>query len=307
LNGLLLLVGLLAVGLGGGAAAFLTRRSLRPLRRLSSSAAEIEQTGDASRRLPEPGAGDEVGELAETLNRMLGGLEGARKRERLFLADASHELRTPLTSLTGNVDFIARHGLNPEVTADLQADAGRLRRLLDDLLALEREDGAARPREAVRLDQLVTEVARGWPNVELSVHDAVTVLGEPEALRRALENLLENAEVHGPSGGTISVALAVADGQAQLSVRDEGPGLSAPDAQRAFDRFWRGAGALERPGSGLGLAIVKATAERHGGSARVKGSTVTIAVPCAAPVTGEARRSRGRDEVRPPRGPARAR
>lgn len=101
---LLALCGLLAAVIGGAAAAALTRRSLGPLGRLSCAAAEIERSGDSARRLPEPASGDEVSELARTLNRMLAALDASRQRERRFLADASHELRTPLTSLAGNVD-----------------------------------------------------------------------------------------------------------------------------------------------------------------------------------------------------------
>ena len=276
---LLLLCGLLAIAVGAGAAAILTRRGLRPVRQLSSSAVAIEDTGDASRRLPEPPTADEVGELARTLNRMLAALEAARTRERRFLADASHELRTPLTALTGNVDFLGRHGANPEVVSDLEQGAERIRGLLDDLLALEREDGAERPKEPVRLDRIVAEAAVGRSSAQVTANAPVTVLGEPQALRRALENLIDNAEVHGPSGGTVSIALAAGNGQAELSVTDEGSGLSPVEAEHAFDRFWRGHDALHRPGSGLGLAIVMATAERHGGTARAEGSTITIAIP----------------------------
>src|SRR5438046_2852820 len=81
-------------------------------------------------------ARDELGELSDTLNRMLAALERARETERRFLADASHELRTPLTSLRGNAAYIARHGAEADALADLEADAARLGRLLDDLLAL---------------------------------------------------------------------------------------------------------------------------------------------------------------------------
>ena len=136
LTRLLVLSTLLATLLAGVAAALLTRRGLRPLRRLARGAAEIETTGDVSRRLPEPVADDELGELSRTLNRMLTSVEGARESERRFVADASHELRTPVTALLGNVDYLARHGAEGGVIADLRADAERLRRLVDDLLSL---------------------------------------------------------------------------------------------------------------------------------------------------------------------------
>src|SRR5204863_110159 len=91
--------------------AFSTRRALVPLAALSEAAAEIERTGDASRRLPQPAVADEVGALAATLNGMLGSLERAREAERRFVGDASHELRTPLTALRGNADAEAQLAL----------------------------------------------------------------------------------------------------------------------------------------------------------------------------------------------------
>jgi signal transduction histidine kinase len=278
---LLLLCGLGAAILGGVAAAVLTRRGLLPLRRLSASAASIERSGDSSERLPEPASKDEVDELAGTLNRMLTALEAGALRERRFLADASHELRTPLTALVGNVEYLARHGADRDLVADLAADAERLRLLLDDLLALEREHGAEAPTEPVSLDQLVSSVAANAQDVRLDVQGSVTVLGEPRSLTRMLENLVENAQLHGPPKGEVTVTLAARNGEAELSVSDQGAGLNGPNAKDAFERFWRGADAAGKPGSGLGLAIVKATAERHHGTVRAEGSTITVTMPQA--------------------------
>ena len=149
---LVALCALAAAALAAGLATLLTRRALRPLTRLSSGARAIARSGDASERLPEPRAHDEVGELAETLNAMLASLERAREAEHRFVGDASHELRTPLTALRGNAAYIARHGPDPAVLADIEAGATRLSELLDDLLALAREDAAAPARgEPVRL------------------------------------------------------------------------------------------------------------------------------------------------------------
>ena len=277
--------GLIALSAGGAAllgalaAALLTGRGLRPLRRLSAAAGDIERTGEAARRLPDTPARDEVGELSRTLNRMLAALERAQQTERRFLADASHELRTPLTSLRGNAAYIAAHGPDREVLADLELDAARLGRLLEDLLALERAEGAQAPREEVRLDELAAEAARRTPEVELERFEPASVAGEPDALRRALSNLIDNARLHGPPGGRIGVSVQAADGRARLTVRDEGPGLTDEDAQRAVRRFWRGAAARERRGSGLGLAIVAATAQRHDGRLEIEGSSFTVDLP----------------------------
>jgi two-component system sensor histidine kinase MprB len=276
---LLLLCGAGAVLVGGGAAALLARRSTRPLRELSNSAATIERTEDSSRRLAEPAGPAEIAELAGTLNRMLDALDASRERERRFLADASHELRTPLTSLRGNVEYLARHGLDPEALADLEADAERLRRLVDDLLALERGSAAGAPRGPLRLDQAVREAAAGRERVEVAIEAEATVAGEADAIARALGNLLDNAELHGPDEGRVEIALRVADGRARVVVSDEGPGFAAGSEEAAFERFWRGSEAIGSPGSGLGLAIVRAIAERHGGRAWAEGSTVSIELP----------------------------
>ena len=265
--------GLAAALLGAIAVALLMRRALRPLGRLADAAADVERTGDPRRRLPEPEAVDEVGRLAATLNAMLASLERAREGERRFLADASHELRTPLTALRGNVAYLARHGATPELVADLEHDAERLARLADDLLVLSREESAEPPDEEVRLDELASEA----DGVEVDAPEAVAVRGDRAALERALQNLVQNAERHGPPGGRITVTVAQADGLARLTVSDEGKGLQPFEAERAFRRFWRGAHGT--PGSGLGLAIVRAIAERHGGRAYVEGARFTIELP----------------------------
>jgi signal transduction histidine kinase len=280
---LLLASGVLAAVVGAAAAAALTRRGLGPLARVSSAAAEIERTGDASRRLPDPRGDDEVADLARALNGMLAALDAARLRERRFLADASHELRTPVTSLAGNVEFLVRHGVNPEVLADLQLDTARLQRLVGDLLTLERESAGPAPEQLVRLDAIVAEAIAGRDATRLTASAPVTVRGEPDALRRALDNLLDNAAIHGPRDGEVAVSLVVSEGIAELAVTDEGPGLAPADLEHAFERFWRAPAAAGRPGTGLGLAIVRATAERHGGGVTVNGSTVTVALPASAP------------------------
>jgi len=259
---------------GALAVAFGMRGALLPLVRLDRAAAEIGRTGDPRRRLPETRRSDEVGRLATTLNAMLDSIARARDAERRFLADASHELRTPLTALRGNVAHLARHGASPELVADLQADAERLARLADDLLALSREEAAPRPADEVDLRELAQAAdadhvaGDGCP---------LLVLADRPALERAIANLVENARRHGPPGGRVSIAVARRDSLAALTVTDEGSGLEEGEGELAFERFWRG-----RPadgGSGLGLAIVRATAERHGGRAFADGARFTIELP----------------------------
>jgi two-component system OmpR family sensor kinase len=268
---------LVAAALAALVVALLMRRALRPLGRLADAAGEIELTGDSRRRLPQPDADDEVGRLAETLNAMLASLERARETERRFLADASHELRTPLTALLGNVAYLARHGAEPELVAELEHDANRLARLADDLLALSREESAEAPADVVRLDELARDAARADSAVDAVAPEPVAVRGDSGALERAMANLVENARRHGPPGGRITVTAEQANGVASLSVSDEGRGLQPYEAEHAFERFWRGRSG--GTGSGLGLAIVRATAERHGGRAYVVASRFTIELP----------------------------
>jgi signal transduction histidine kinase len=264
-------------------AALLTRRGLRPLNRLAAAAGEIERTADPSRRLPEPHGEDEVAQLSGVLNRMLAALERAQAAERRFLADASHELRTPVTALLGNVEYAARHGTDPELLADLQRDAERLARLVDDLLVLERAAAPEPDLEPLALDELVRDLvlerAQADGRVRLGPVRAVTVRGEREALRRALANLLDNGLIHGPAQGAVTVEVGADAGWARVTVRDEGHGPPEAAHERLFERFWRGPEATGRPGSGLGLSIVAAVADRHHGRMTVDGSAFTLELP----------------------------
>lgn len=287
---LVLLSALAAAALAALTATLLTRRALAPLGRLSSGARRIERSGDAAERLPAPATRDEVGELAGTLNAMLASLERARESEQRFVADASHELRTPLTALRGNAAYVARHGADPAVLADIEADAARLASLLDDLLALAREDAAAPVRgEPVNLAELVREAAVTDDDVALVVEPGAhgaAVRCEPVALQRAVGNLVRNARAHGPAGGRITVTVGLQDERARVIVADEGRGLSAGEAAHAFERFWRGPD-TRSAGSGLGLAIVRTIAERHRGSVSADGPRFTIELPAAKSVDQE--------------------
>ncbi|HKO27627.1 MAG TPA: histidine kinase dimerization/phospho-acceptor domain-containing protein, partial [Solirubrobacteraceae bacterium] len=227
-------LGFLVVLIGAGVAllaalvaAGLTRRGLRPLRRLALAAGEIERTADVSRRLPVGGASDEIGQLTGVLNRMLASLEAARAGERRFLADASHELRTPVTTLLGNVEFAARHGASAEVLEELVRDARRLARLVDDLLVLERAGsaGSSSADGVVDVADVVGSVLAGYDGRVVAARvDRAFVSGDAGELARALENLVENALVHGPADGSVTVSVVSAQGRVLLTVRDQGPG-----------------------------------------------------------------------------------
>jgi signal transduction histidine kinase len=289
-----LLLGLSGAGaalLAAIAAAVLTTRGLIPLRRLAGAAGEIERTADPARRLPSSPTADEVEALTGVLNRMLSSLDEARSSERRFLADASHELRTPVTALRGNVEYVVRHGATPEVLADLRHDAERLARLVDDLLVLERAvaTGTAGKLEPVDLEALVRDLTAGRERVSLDAPEPAWVLADRDSLSRAIGNLIENALIHGPNLGAVTVGLRASGGEARVTVSDEGPGPPPEDSERIFERFWRGSAAPERTGSGLGLSIVDAIVRRHRGRIAVDGSAFSIELPLVPQPPGSPR------------------
>jgi signal transduction histidine kinase len=284
---LFLLLGVLAgTGLALFAGMAIARRAMTPIAELTTAAAEIARTRDPSRRLPQSAADDEVAELARTLDGMLRELDAARgetesmlARQRQFVADASHELRTPLTSVLANLELLADRSEAGQLPGDL-GDAARsalrssqrMRRLVADLLLLARTDvGRVVPREPVDLAQVVVEAAGELGpvstehEISLDVHPAVVEAAHDE-LHRLVINLLENALRHTPPGTAINVSTTTTpDGQVELVVEDNGPGVPPELVPTLFERFVRGAG--DRGGSfGLGLAIVQAVAVSHGGS-----------------------------------------
>jgi signal transduction histidine kinase len=281
LRALLLVSGLGAALLAAVIAALLTARGLRPLRRLSSGAREIQLTADVSRRVPPAPEDDEVGELTTVINDMLASLELARDAERRFLADASHELRTPVSAILGNAEYLATHGASLEALADLRADAARLARLVDDLLVLERAQAAGPRDELVDLRDLVRQESEGRERLVVGELDQLTVRGDVQELRRALGNLIDNALVHGPPGRPVHIDLRADGDRAHVVVRDEGPGPPEAIRERIFERFYRGPDSAARPGSGLGLPIAAMIARRHGGSLRVEGAAFILDLPVA--------------------------
>jgi heavy metal sensor kinase len=291
----LLVVAPLALLLTALAGYLLAGAALRPVEAMRVQAAEVtsEQPG---RRLPLPGANDEIRRLGTTLNEMLGRLEAGIQRERRFVADASHELRTPLAVLRTELELATRR---PRTAAELELalrsagdEVERLVRLAEDLLVLARADEGKLPLRLERLDarELLDAVAgrhatRAQTNGRtLVVADdvEVTVLGDRLRLEQAVGNLVDNALRHG--AGPVLLDAVSDDGAVELSVHDDGAGLSAEFLPHAFERFSRSDSARSGAGAGLGLAIVDAVARAHGGSAVARndaagGFSVTIVLP----------------------------
>ena len=285
-----LLVSLGVVAAIVGLGLWLVRVGLRPLARIEETAGAIAG-GDLSRRIEEADPRTEVGRLSAALNAMLGQIEQAfaertasEQRLRRFVGDASHELRTPLASVQAYAELFERGARDrPEdlarAMAGIEREAQRMGVLVDDLLLLARLDqGRPLEREPVDLAEVAREavdVARVLePDrpVDLVAPEPVVVEGDPERLRRALDNLLSNVRAHTPPGTPARVTVAQDDGTAMLEVADEGPGLTEEQAERVFERFYRGDASRSRAdgGSGLGLSLVAAIAQAHDGKVEVE-------------------------------------
>ena len=285
-----------ATAAGAGFGAWASRRAVQPLEQVAGAATRIAG-GDLTTRLPATDDPDLVAIVAG-FNSMVDALAARIERDARFVGDVSHELRSPLTTLVTSVEVLGarRDELTPrgqQALALVEAELGRFRRTLDDLLQLARIDGAPAPEKAERVSMaaLVREVLlRGGGPVErlTAVDDADTqVRADKTSLERAVRNLLDNAERHG--GGVRAVTVEQRDGAVLVMVDDDGPGVPAEDRERIFERFTRGAHAARRslPGAGLGLAIVGETAARHGGAAWCAdapggGARFTLALPGAA-------------------------
>jgi signal transduction histidine kinase len=245
-----------------------TRRALRPVEDIRREMAEITASEDLSRRVPEPGTHDEIARLARTTNETLAALETSVERQRRFVADASHELRSPIASLRTQLEVAAAH---PELL-DLDGaveDTVRLQRLAADLLLLARLDAGERPADArVDLVALAREETAARPMVTVEAGPAAAeVAGSRGQLGRVLANLLDNAERHARSAVTVTVRRD-GDRAAVVRVADDGDGVPEGDRERIFERFVRldDARSRDEGGAGLGLAIARDVAVRHGGT-----------------------------------------
>nr|WP_262413323.1 ATP-binding protein [Streptomyces acidipaludis] len=302
-----------ALVVAGAAGAFWVRWSLRPLRRVATTAASVTalplDSGAVTLpdRVPDADTDPrtEVGQVGAALNRMLGHVEGAlakrqagEERLRRFAADASHELRTPVAAIRGHAELALRHpepvpaGVSRALDR-IAAESARMTGMVDDLLLLARLD-AGRPlaRETVDLTRLVLDAvddarAAGpghlW-NLDLP-EEPVAVTGDGHRLHQIAANLLANARGHTPKGTRVTVRLRQTAQDTEMAVIDDGPGI--PEALRAtvFERFTRAPQTRSGHGAGLGLSIVTAVAAAHGGTAAVVSrpgeTTFTVTLPTA--------------------------
>jgi two-component system sensor histidine kinase PrrB len=305
-------VTLIAV-LAGAAAGFgLGRFAVRSLAGLRRQARAIDVPSAAGTRLATTSRVPEIDELATLVNQLLdrrdaavAGTGEALETARAFAATAAHELRTPLTSMGTNLSLLVHPDLDPaertEIIADLSAEHGRMQRLITMLRELARGElaDAAAFAADVELTEVVAtaveEARRRHPRATITcpLDREVRVRGWEEGLRVIVDNLIDNAAVHGADEwgrADITVTLARQGAAALLAVQDTGPGIPAGERCAVFGRFHRRPGS---PGSGLGLTLVRQQAERHGGTVTVPdppagaGTRIEVRLPMAGPSDGE--------------------
>ncbi len=297
---------------------FITWSVLVGVKRITKAAQNISASRDFSQRVPEKSllGRDELTSLASTFNQMLASLEQAYQRQQRFVADASHELRAPITSIRCNLDLLARApDLPPEearaALTDARAEADRMGRLVNDLLALARSDETTQQvivddykklngqAPEVELDSLLLEVFRQYsptgedrdkrqqgPRLMLQDITPVKVHGDADQLKQVLVALVDNALKYTPYEGSVTLSLTTGGNLAAVKVSDTGIGILPDDLPHIFERFYRAdpARSRDRGGSGLGLTIVQTIVQEHQGSIEVdstpgRGSTFTLKLP----------------------------
>lgn len=287
----------------GFAGNFFIRRALAPLREVENTALSIAD-GDMERRVPAWPRETEVGRLSYAVNTMVSQLqdsvEQSREKEeqmRRFVGDASHELRTPLTSVRGYTELY-RKGMvsDPDmVLSKIDEESGRMKLLVEDLLALTRAEGTRLDTREVDMFDVVSSVrstaSAAFPGRVLRVENEALnvpmVKGDPDRLHQVMLNLVSNAFKHGGPDTEVVITLRENLDKVFIDVADNGVGMSQEDAEHIFERFYRADSSRNRAsggGSGLGLAITKSIIESHGGAISVRtapgeGSTFTLSLP----------------------------
>jgi signal transduction histidine kinase len=266
-------------------------RALRPVHQITM-AARAASGHNLSARVAATGPRDELRELAETFDEMLGRLQAAFEGQQRFIANSSHELRTPLAVMRATVDVVLD---NPDSTrADLRAMAADIRAAVDHaehligaLLFLARNEHGLSVREQVDLATVAEDVLDADGTGDLRVHVALepaVISGDPVLAERLIANLLDNAIRYNVAGGDIWVSTRTTAGSSQLTVANTGPVVSQADVGRIFQPFQRLSDRTSHDGFGLGLAIVASIAALHDGTATASprdegGLSVTVAIP----------------------------
>jgi heavy metal sensor kinase len=287
----------LAVLLAAGGGLWLATVGLRPVTEMAARAARIPPTGEED--LGPPARDDELGRLTSAFNGLVGRLREALATQRQFMADASHELRTPVSVIhtTADVTLSRDHRDEAEyrdAVTVMSGEAGRLGRLVDDMLVLARADAGEYPLRLVDLylDELVTECARALDvlarqrrvRIVVGQLPEIELRGDEDLLRRLVMNVLQNAIQHTTCDGEVVISAGRSHDQVSIRITDGGRGVADADRDRIFGRFVQLDPSRRSEGAGLGLSIARWIATVHHGtialeSSGPQGSTFCISLP----------------------------
>jgi len=269
---------------------------VRPVRQLAG-AVDRFGSGDLATRIAAP-RGDEVGDLARAFNRMAERIETLMTAERRLLQDISHELRSPLARLHLAIELTRTAPDREQALGRIQKEVDRLTTLVETLMEMTRVEGdpATRKSQPVALAALVDDVAQSCELEAQARHCRIVVngvnagpggmvSGDPELLRRAVENILRNAIRYAPNGSDIDVRIDTRNASTEISVRDGGPGVPEDALPRLAQPFFRADESRDAAtgGVGLGLAIAQRAIHLHHGTLSAEnahpGLRVTLTVP----------------------------
>ncbi|MCX6122762.1 MAG: ATP-binding protein [Ignavibacteriales bacterium] len=280
---------------------FLAHKSLKPVDELTRTAKEITAQ-NLSRRLPTHRVNDELGRLTEQFNDMISRLQASFTQIQQFSADASHELRTPLTIMRGEIEVALRNQRlskdSRELLKSINDELIRLSSIVESLMILVKSDTGRLVfnMQPIALDEFIEQLFEETKvlaeskkiKVQLEHTQPIQINGDAVRLKQLFLNLIDNALKYTPPRGQVTLTLAKKEGDAVLSVKDNGIGIPRKDQTKIFERFYR----VDRSedttedagGSGLGLSIAKWITEAHNGSIELKsregkGSTFTVRFP----------------------------
>ncbi len=278
---LILLPFIVLVAIVGGY--LITKRTLKPIQKLSDAAAQIGQGSDLNKRIEIGEGKDELHQLAEQFNQMFGRLDNAFQAERQFTSDASHELRTPMSVILAQCELSLEHEQSPQEYKDaltiVQRQGQKMAKLINDMLDFTRLE--LKPdrysKEQLDLTKLVSSVCEDMAlirenNIALTcaAQENITLCGNAELFTRLLTNLISNAYHYGKENGHIFVSLKAEENKILLSVQDDGIGIAEKDRENIFRRFYQADNSRTGTGTGLGLAMVQEIVKFHGGEILVE-------------------------------------
>lgn len=283
-----------SIGLG----LWLSRHLLKPIDAIKQAAENVANADDLTNRILWEGPNDELGDLSNVFNHMMGRLEHLFTVQQEFIGDVSHELRTPLTSIIGHLEIMDRYGVDKDSLDALHREAIRMSRMINDLLLLTRADSGELTIDLYPVDldhialdvfeQMISLTKNRQLKIDVGRIEAVQVNGNADRIRQLLLNLVSNAIRFTHDGGKITLSVYPDKQDAILEVHDTGIGINEADRKRIFDRFFQADSARvhkdDSDGAGLGLSIVRWIVDLHKGDIEVnskigEGTTFKIRLP----------------------------